>query len=172
MGWIPWESLFLEDFNISPIAVLTLEYEEGAARNTQYEHLSLNTAELLRVLSLQPTGWPYPYPPEEPHTLVVHCSWRRYCHYTSAWFDFVFCLCGFLHGMKALQDQISKDLSQIWLSLHGLSEQMPMLPRSVLCHGRDVHLMWVKLFTKTLRERFLSSEYKSEEDLESFWWEW
>ena len=28
----------------------------------------------------------------------------------------------------------------------------------MLCHGRDVHPMWVKLFTKTLSNR--GSEYK------------
>ena len=29
----------------------------------------------------------------------------------------------------------------------------------LLCHSRDIHPAWVKLFTKTLSERFASSEY-------------
>ena len=57
MGCIPWESILLENFNISPIAVLILEYEEGAARYTQYEYLlRLDIAELLRVLLCNPLG--------------------------------------------------------------------------------------------------------------------
>ena len=41
----------------------------------------------------------------------------------------------------------------------------------VLRHGRDVHLMWVKLFTETLGSgflRFCSTRAKSEEDFDSY----
>ena len=42
----------------------------------------------------------------------------------------------------------------------------------MLRHGRDVHLTWVKLFTRTLSNNVLVLSTKSKEDLESFWWEW
>ena len=40
----------------------------------------------------------------------------------------------------------------------------------VLCHGRDIHLTWVKSFTKTLGSGFrvLSTRAKSEEDFDSY----
>ena len=41
----------------------------------------------------------------------------------------------------------------------------------VLCHGRDVHPMWVKSFTKTLSNKgrgFCSTRAKSEEDIDSY----
>ena len=38
----------------------------------------------------------------------------------------------------------------------------------VLCHGRDIHPMWVKSFTGTLSNEVLVLSTKSEEDLESF----
>ena len=42
----------------------------------------------------------------------------------------------------------------------------------LLCHGRDVHLTWVKsLLLRHWVQGVLGSSTKSEEDLESFWWQ-
>ena len=38
----------------------------------------------------------------------------------------------------------------------------------MLCHGRDIHLTWVKSLTRTLSNEVLVLSTKSKEDLESF----
>ena len=45
------------------------------------------------------------------------------------------------------------------------------IANKLLRHSRDVHPTWVKLFTKTLRSRFLrfcSTRAKSKEDFDSY----